>query len=336
MEYYIYSLQFQTPVHFGNTSDGGTLETVDLAFSADSLFSALCNESASSPAFLQQFISAVKEGRMRFSSLFPYVAGSGADGQWQYYLPRPIQMQEKSVATRSFTETKQEATKRKAMKKINYVRASLLESGKHLWETDAALDLPDFGQYVTAGKLNRRVEPGRPYFVSSYLFAPHAGLYFVAAFADASWLDSFEQLITQLGYSGIGGERTNGFGKFTLARKPLAVSDPACRDADIQALAEMLRTQKAATYMNISAVVPTPEELPVVAAGTYKLRKRGGFVSSPRLTNYTKRNSYYTLIEGSCFPSPLTGRMLEFSAPGVPHRIYRNGFGLFVGVGHDG
>lgn len=334
MRYYIYSLKFLTPVHFGNTADGGTLENVALSFSSDSFFSALCNEAVIAPEFLQSFIMAIKEGAIRLSSLFPYLDREEETGQWEYYVPRPIRMEARPVVLRSFQETKQEATRRKAMKKVAYVRASFLAEAKEKHTEDEMLDLPEFGAFETLGKVNRRVDPGLPYFVSTYRFAPQAGLYFIAAFdetADALE-EPFDALMEQLGYSGIGGERSSGCGKFELADDKEELYAGECIYDDTEAIMTMLTAEKADYYMNVSSLVPMAEEVASMAEGTYKLRKRSGFVSSPQLTNFVKRNSYYSILEGSCFTQPLSGKVLEISVPGLSHPVYRNGQGLCMGV----
>ena len=46
MMYYIFTLKFLTPVHFGDTANGGSLDKFSLQCSADTLFAALCNEAA--------------------------------------------------------------------------------------------------------------------------------------------------------------------------------------------------------------------------------------------------------------------------------------------------
>lgn len=337
MRYYIYSLKFLTPVHFGNTADGGTLENVALSFSSDSLFSALCNETAIAPEFLQSFIMAVKEGTIRLSSLFPFYNREDTTGQWEYYVPRPIRMEARPVVLRSFQETKQEATRRKAMKKVTYVRASFLAGEKEAHAEDEMMDLPEFGAFGTTEKLNRRVDPGLPYFVSTYSFSPQAGLYFIVAFDESSDAleEPFDELVEQLGYSGIGGERSSGCGKFELADDKEELYAGECIYDDTEAIMTMLTAETADYYMNVASLVPAAEEVASMAEGTYKLRKRSGFVSSPQLTNFIKRNSYYSVVEGSCFTRPLSGKMLEFAVPGLPHPVYRNGRGLFMGVCHE-
>ena len=46
MEYILYFLQFDTPVHFGCGEEGGKLEKSTLHYRADTLFGALCCELA--------------------------------------------------------------------------------------------------------------------------------------------------------------------------------------------------------------------------------------------------------------------------------------------------
>ena len=46
MIYYVFTLNFLAPVHFGDTASGGKLDKMALSCSADTLFAALCNEAA--------------------------------------------------------------------------------------------------------------------------------------------------------------------------------------------------------------------------------------------------------------------------------------------------
>ena len=87
MNYYLYPLRFLTPVHFGDTSEGGSLETISLTLGSDALFGACCHEISHDTGLLQSFIDSVKEQHIVLSSLFPYCIDNG---EYQLYVPSPI------------------------------------------------------------------------------------------------------------------------------------------------------------------------------------------------------------------------------------------------------
>ena len=73
MMYYIFTLKFLTPVHFGDTANGGSLDKFSLQCSADTLFAALCNEAANKGSdAVETLVKKTVEGKIVFSSLFPY------------------------------------------------------------------------------------------------------------------------------------------------------------------------------------------------------------------------------------------------------------------------
>ena len=337
MNYYVYPLRFLGPVHFGDTANGGSLEKVGLQYSAESLYSAFCNEIATDVAQLQQFRELFHSRQLVFSSLFPYYWEDEGQGQMEFFLPRPIKPQEKPVSITGFKETKRAATELKKLKKVAYYRASVLcdASGKVANKDANALALPTFGLTMTVERINRRSEKGEPYFVGSYVFAPNAGLYFIAGFESDEIKALFDQWLQLLSLSGIGGKRSSGYGKFEMADDEFEVYDDEFSYADIRAISKLITRSNASWYMNISSVIPQDEELDIVKDGFYTLKKRGGFVQSHGVIDTVKRNTCYVIAEGSCFAKPLQGRILQLEVKGIPHEVERNGLGLFVGVDYE-
>lgn len=337
MNYYVYPLRFLGPVHFGDTANGGSLEKVGLQYSAESLYSAFCNEIATDVAQLQQFRELFHSRQLVFSSLFPYYWEDEGQGEMEFFLPRPIKPQEKPVAITGFKETKRTATELKKLKKVAYYRASVLcdASGKVANKDANALALPTFGLTMTVERINRRSEKGEPYFVGSYVFAPNAGLYFIAGFESDEIKALFDQWLQLLSLSGIGGKRSSGYGKFEMADDEFEVYDDEFSYADIRAISQLITRSNASWYMNISPVIPRDEELDIVKDGFYTLKKRGGFVQSHGVIDTVKRNTCYVIAEGSCFVKPLQGRILQLEVKGIPHEVERNGLGLFVGVDYE-
>ena len=334
MKYYLFTLKFMTPVHFGDTSNGGNLEKVTMTCSADTFFSALCSEAAlTSNVYAEEIAQKFIEGKISISSLFPYYQAE--DEELELYLPKPFYRMNAEVAgIKSFNEMKMAATKMKRVKKTAYVRASQLKGLLNAMgsNTEFDYDLPIFATKINSERVNKRMEEPLPYFVGSYIFSKGAGLYFVLGLDNEDDLEQIKELIIQLGYSGIGGKRSSGYGKFELADDEIEM-DAECGifDDDI-ALASMLVETEADLQMNIAPVVPNSGDVEEIKNGFYKLLRRSGFVASKNMEDNAKRESIYMLAEGSCFKKRLDGNMVAFDVQGVNHKVYRNGLGMFVGV----
>lgn len=334
MKYYLFTLKFLTPVHFGDTGNGGNLERVSMTCSADTFFSALCSEAALvSKNCVETLVVKFANGKVCLSSLFPFYQAE--DEELELYLPKPLYRMNAEVAdVKSFNDMKLAATKLKKLKKTTYVRASelvnLLDAVKNNEEYD--YELPIFATKMNSERVNKRMDEPLPYFVGSYVFAKNAGLYFVLGLENEDDMEEMQELITQLGLSGIGGKRSSGYGKFELGEDYIELdAEFGIYDDDI-ALANMLENESAKLQMSIAPVKPNAEDANVVKEGFYKLLRRSGFVASNNMEDNMKRDSVYMLAEGSCFNKRIDGNLVGFTVPGVNHKVYRNGLGMYVGV----
>lgn len=330
MMYYIFTLKFLTPVHFGDTANGGGLDKFALQCSADTLFAALCNEAANKGSnTVETLVKKTAEGKIVFSSLFPY--WRTADSDLYFYLPKPLLKleQEEQQSAKSFEEIKQLATKLKKQKKSTYIRASQINSLLESGSSDRQFAVPEFAAPLVAGRVALREEKPLPYYVGSYVFSEHSGLYFILGVEHEEEFTFIKDLLLSLGYSGIGGKRSSGYGKFELADNDLMLYD------DGTAIALMLYNEKSKYQMCLAPVCPRVDEIDVVKQGSYKLIKRGGFIASSAAKDNIKRNSIYMLQEGSCFPERLRGQMLQQTVDGLAHDVYRDGIGMFVGLKNE-
>ena len=340
MAYYIFTLKFETPVHFGDAANGGFLDKIAMSCSADTLFAALCNEAAlQGGEVVEQFIDKVRQRKIAFSSLMPYFRikdkKKNKEIDVHFYLPKPLLINEvNKQAAKSFSEMKHLATKLKKQKKTNFIRASqmqqLLQSRKNGEAMEVEAD--EFAVPFVSGRVNLRDEKPQPYYVGSYVFADDAGLYLICSAEDENDIDFIEKLLSSLGASGIGGKRSSGYGKFILADDRWELYDDGGVYDDDSAIALMLFDTESSLQMCLAPLCPQQADVSMVKAGAYKLVKRGGFISSPELGENVKRDSIYMLAEGSCFGKRLEGRMLEQSVEGLSHRVYRNGLGMFLGL----
>lgn len=334
MKYYLFTLKFLTPVHFGDTGNGGNLERVSMTCSADTFFSALCSEAALvSKNCVETLVEKFDDGKICLSSLFPFYQAE--DEELELYLPKPLyRMNAEVTDVKSFNDMKLAATKLKKLKKTTYVRASelvnLLDAVKNNEEYD--YELPVFATKMNSERVNKRMDEPLPYFVGSYVFAKNAGLYFVLGLENEDDMEEMQELIAQLGLSGIGGKRSSGYGKFELGEDYIELdAEFGIYDDDI-ALANMLENESAKLQMSIAPVKPNAEDANVVKEGFYKLLRRSGFVASNNMEDNMKRDSIYMLAEGSCFNKRIDGNLVGFTVQGVNHKVYRNGLGMYVGV----
>lgn len=336
MMYYIFTLKFLTPVHFGDTANGGSLDKFSLQCSADTLFAALCNEAVNKGSdAVEKLVKKTAEGKIVFSSLFPY--WRTADDDLYFYLPKPLLKleQEEQQSAKSFEEIKQLATKLKKQKKSTYIRASQINSLLKYGGSNGQFTVPEFAAPLVAGRVALREEKPLPYYVGSYVFSDNSGLYFILGVEHEEEFTLIKELLFSLGYSGIGGKRSSGYGKFELADDKLELSDDGGDYDDDTAIALMLYNEKSKYQMCLAPVCPCVDEIAVVKQGSYKLIKRGGFIASSAAKDNIKRNSIYMLQEGSCFPERLRGQMLQQTVDGLAHDVYRDGIGMFVGLKNE-
>lgn len=336
MMYYIFTLKFLTPVHFGDTANGGGLDKFSIQCSADTLFAALCNEAANKGSdAVEKLVKKTAEGKIVFSSLFPY--WRTADDDLYFYLPKPLLKleQDEQQSAKSFEKIKQLATKLKKQKKSTYIRASQINSLLESGSSDRQFAVPEFAAPLVAGRVALREEKPLPYYVGSYVFSENSGLYFILGVEHEEEFTLIKELLFSLGYSGIGGKRSSGYGKFELADDKLELSDDGGDYDDDTAIALMLYNEKSKYQMCLAPVCPCVDEIAVVKQGSYKLIKRGGFIASSAAKDNIKRNSIYMLQEGSCFPERLRGQMLQQTVDGLAHDVYRDGIGMFVGLKNE-
>lgn len=330
MRFAIFSLAFDTPVHFGEASQGGGLEQAGMGYPADTLFSALCTELSAEGALadLARLREGVTSGRLLLSDLLPWqVVGD----EMAYYLPRPIlQLARRAQQPLAYRETCAQATARKRAKKLKYLRASRLADFLQAMQADGRWEeeTPEFGAQALTERVNCRGAASLPYFVGTFSFRADAGLYLLAGMEREEDQDWLEALLRWLGCLGIGGKRSSGCGKFHLVEDALSLDEVGLY-ADAAALCRMLRNVSASWQMTLSPLLPTREEIPAVRQGSYALRRVGGFVTEA--AHAEKKRGVYLVEAGSCFRARPAGQVAVLGTSGG-HEVLRYGKGLYVGV----
>lgn len=334
MNYHLYALQFDSPIHFGSVEQGAGIEHTDFSFSSDAFFSALVAEllKAKQDEMIAHLLDKVEKGALRFSSLLPW---KRLDGKIAFYLPRPLFVLEpaKNVQeTFDYQSTCRAATQLKKQKKIKFIRASRLQMyfsaliGKKPFAEDN-----DFGIETLRQCANCRELETLPYFVGQFGFKKQAGLYIILGAKDDLDAQIFAKTLDFIGLSGLGGKKSSGLGKFHVEWKQ-KLSDKSSENDDAKMLYKMLQAENAPWQMTLAGLIPDKSNLPMVKEGYYSLRRAGGFVTTASLGK--KKNSVCLLNDGSCFKSRLEGTLACLGESDA-HPIWRYGYGLYIGIMGD-
>lgn len=325
MKYYICKLEFTTPYRFGSSLAGAGLGQTDMTCHADTLFSALANEAITS--FGQDIFDKLKhacdKGDLLFSDAFPY-------SEKALLLPKPLlsvsHQPEKKI---SEIEARMEDTKR--LKKKNYIPIGKFNEYVYSITTGGKTPLDDdkFLRKTLIEQVNCRGEESLPYFVEQSTFSDNCGLYFIVAMKNEKLYNPINELIECLSYSGIGGKRSSGYGKFEHS---LVALNGRKAGSNMDLLYKMLITENSPRYMSLSTIVPQKEEVSLIKKGFYQLLPRSGFVTDAAYSDTPlKRNRYFAIAAGCCFSKPIIGSIIDVNNKGK-HPVYRYGKGIYVGL----
>ena len=318
MAYKIYKLTFEGPCHFGAIQGAAGLERSLTYCLSDTFFGALANEAVNlyGQDGINRLIESVETNQLTFSDLFPY------RDRGDLYLPRPIL----PANYKDNTELGMEVMARgKELKTIKFIPAYLyveyiesVRDSRLLEFFDDELTLSALTDVNT--RVNLQGQDSLPYSVGKVVYPQDSGLYCLVKANDDFDFEWLTGLIESLGYSGIGGKRSSGYGRFRVDVDDL--------DED---LSDLLN-QEEGRAVSLSTVIPSPSELDVFESGYYSLIARGGFVVSRNYSrNVKKRNRYFAVESGSTFAHPLQGDLIDVG-DGSGHPVYRMGKGLFIKV----
>lgn len=308
MEYRAYKLKFQGAVHFGRQN----LEDGEYTCSADTVFSALCQEALKKGEdVLQSLYHNAKEGQLFVSDAFPYIGDA-------LFLPKPM----KRIDT---PNNKEALLLKKAYKKMKYIPMDKLAdylAGRYdvLKAVDVSRELGCFEMKVSASV--RGEEETVPYRVGTYYFGRNNGLYVIMGYGEQNAQELAEDLWRGLGFSGIGGKRAAGMGRFSLhpCELPPGIQKRLQRDGR--------------EYMSLSVSLPKETELEAALADArYQLCRRSGFVASDSYSpEQMRKENLYVLTAGSCFHGRYEGDVYDVSGGNGRHPVYRYARPMFLEV----
>ena len=304
-------LRFLGPVHFGQ----GRLTDGAYTCDAATLFSALFIE-ALHMGLQDDLFEAARVGELELSDAFPYRANT-------LYLPKPlVEVRPKPVASQ-----KVDSREKKANKKLDYISAGSYR--KYLGGSfDALAELErlshggGFGSAYVQTKVNLTHADGpdaKPYQVGGFHFASDAGIYFLAK-GDYD----LAPILDQLQYSGLGGKRSSGYGRFSYAVEDVSVLTQ-----------ELGLSPKGNRHMLLSSAAPREEELSenLLMGSRYKLVRKGGFVqSTSHSTTPQKKKDLYLFAPGSVFPKTFDGAVFDVNGTAGAHPVYRYARAMWLEV----
>lgn len=308
MKYKVYKLKFNTAVHIGK----GRLEDAENTLMADTIFSALCIEAAAdSPETVEALADMVRTDRLVLSDAMPYHDD-------RLYIVKPY------ISPANADESN--SAQKKQAKKLKYIEVGKLDdylSGRLDIEA-ANKELEAMGQKEIRTMASvSDIEDTRPYPVGAYRFEKGWGLYIIAGYETDDVLQLVDRLMTSLSYSGIGGKRSAGLGRFEFE----------AADAPKELTAALSNTSDCTHYILLSSAMAAGDGLSEALDGArYMLEKRSGFVYSDTYADTNcKKNDIFLFRAGSVFKTTFSGVLADVSVAGS-HPVYRYAKPIFMGV----
>lgn len=303
MKYYILQLSFPQGVHFGQTN----LDECNMTFHADTLFSALYIEAVKcGKKVADQLLQAARKGTFLISDAFPYIGK-------ECFLPKPMLYIERN-------EDIGNSVLKKTAKKLGYISLENLEEyikgDMDIKKENNKFAEFGYSQVKTSAAIRGR-EKTEPYHVGIYTYGEGNGLFFFAGMEE-ELEDTFWDVLDMLSFSGIGGKRSSGLGRFSV-EKMVPVDGEHFEKPDA-----------VNGYLLLSTALPKEEEMESVLEGAeYLLEKRSGFIQSQSFgEQQRKKCDQYFFKAGSHFTKRFSGDIYQVAEDGK-HPVYRYGKPLF-------
>lgn len=351
-----YKFIFKTGLHPGR--EGLALESSGETFPSDSLFSAIISELAVlHPRLVPELLAEFEQSEppFRLSSLYPIIGDlplfpmprlqmkyTAWDGQHSVKLFKKLAYVSPTILRRILanqniddwlpSEAKPETS-----------RGRFLQGGAVWIDADEAAQLPDGFQNLPINQMkdarfwsigtvprvtiDRITNQSNIYQVGRTFFAPECGLWLLADIR--YYEDRLDEVLNHLGDTGIGGERSAGYGSFDLYQIPVP---------------KIPSLNNSPQAMTLSRYNPTLEELEQGVLGegaSYELIDVGGWLSAIGAAG--QRRKRVRFIEAGSILNlrqkpDVRGRLVDVrppdNVPGTPrHPVIRSGIALLVGVG---
>ncbi len=304
LQYEIYKMEFESGVHFGN----GSLNDTKNSFCSDTLFSALCHEALlSGNDKLNELYDKVSEGKIIFSDAMPYIGDS-------LYIPKPLLKPKREDDN---------VSDRKKWKNLKYIDISKIQDylQGELDVEKESVKINNIGNKTVRQSVSlTNPEKSEPYSIGIYRFNSHCGLYVIFGYENEEDSDFFIELMDGLGYSGIGGKKNTGLGKY--------FGMPEKLDDNV---VKMLSTESGNNIL-LSQALPIENEMSVIDSGNVLFEKKSGFIYSTTFANEPlKKKDMYFLKSGSVLQTRFKGNIYDVGVDGN-HPVWRYGIPMFLSV----
>lgn len=305
--YKIVKLSFLSNLHIGKSN----IWEAESFIKADTIFSALCHEAKKiGNKDLSRLIEITKNNTFKISDAFIFK-------DKDLFLPKPMLQIKSENSSRKL---------KKQYKKIDYIPVSKWNSyikGNEKPE-DLLISLNDIRESDISQKIKFEENFEHLLFDVGYVrFKQTSGLYFVL-YCNKTDFDFLKNIIVNLSYSGIGGKRSSGYGRFTCT-----FEEPTKAFLD-------LLNNNSRYYMNISVAYPKQNEKcnPI----TTSVIRRGGFITYVTddnvILNPTRKVDRFHFASGSIFENKFEGDIFNVS-PDENYVVYRYAKPIFIGVNYE-
>ncbi len=332
MEFQAVYLKFNSPVHFGDTTEG-TLGN-RLQWSADSIMGAIIYALAELlpevdfQQLLRDFVQNCPPWTI--SSTYPYYINQGIK---EVYLPRPLFLLQHPEFRLTI-----DPILAKIIKKTPYIPLTLFET----WINQSQISSHDFkailqhanrslfthiySQHIPKISIDRITSHTDYFHYGLTYFSDQAGLYFLIKYSPTLQNPKYYQklLVSALKYlqdTGLGGKRTWGLGSFEFTLESLSLKTPPHPDA----------------YLTLSPVLPSPSDLVKIQEdhfASWNLKEKARWTNYHQGTRPLQLLPNYFFEEGSVFSHPIQGQFIDYnqldSSLAIPFCLYGLGFSIPV------
>lgn len=323
MENYVIKFKFNTPVHFGDLNQGPDNTSSDFLMQNDSIFSALVIEANN--LFGQSGVDKIYKmcnESVTFSSMMPYKNEN-------YFIPKPTMFIEA-------TKQSEKENYAKMLKKLKYIPASYLSEylikGKtsELPVDELVEKQKSFGEHSVEQKVTitrDENEDNVPFHIGSFTFSKDSGAYILVS-CEPEEMNYLKGLLTSLGFVGIGGRRSSGYGKFSFEVIKLSES----QNEDLKAYNNLINGTFE-RYMTLSVCLPKDLTDELLEDAYYMLVRRSGFIDSTTYnSSIMKKKDVFAFSVGSTFTEKFEGQIKNVASEFGKHPVYKNLKPFFIGV----
>lgn len=323
MENYVIRFKFKTSVHFGDLSQGPDNSNSDFLMQNDSIFSALVIEANN--LFGQSGIDKIYKmcnENMVISSMMPYKNET-------FFIPKPTM----------FIESTKQSDKEnyaKKLKKLKYIPVSylseyLLKRKTSELPIDTLVDSQnDFGENSVEQKvtISRDLnEDNKPFYYGAFTFNRDCGTYILVS-CEPEDMNFLKGLFVSLSFTGIGGKKSSGLGKFDF--EVIKLKDSSNKDLKEY---EKLLNGNFNRYMTLSICLPKNLNDEILKDSYYNLIRRSGFIDSATYNdNIMKKKDVFAFAVGSTFTQKFEGQIKNIASDFGKHPVYKNLMPFFIGV----